>query len=236
MSAAEENGPEEGDPEANTTIDVFGDGSIRFVPPHTKDDAAYRTPNRRSFDPSHDRCGSCVHYIANGGCHFVQGNIDPEAYCERFYADYGVFAHDHGDEMEVNAELVGENLHPDRAVIEGFVAEIEERLQERERMERFSVPQVQQRLLDLERSRKQRRVTNPRPDDDWPGSWEVFEDAMTRLPSWHNDDGNIIRVDTSRPSGPLGFVHVGGRERWEPEFVDELHDQMVEYMAANPGG
>lgn len=119
----------------NTVQRHFADGSIRLEPPYTKDDAGYLTANSPDFDPGHDKCGSCVHYVPGRGCHFVQGEIDPEAYCVEFYADYGVFAHDHGDHVEVNAELVGQAWDYDDAAIADFVDEIEERLQQRSRTE-----------------------------------------------------------------------------------------------------
>lgn len=112
---------------------AFDDGSIRFRPPFDKGEAGYVVPGRAGFDPRHDRCRDCVHYISGGGCHFVQGEIDPEAYCDEFYADYGVFAHEHADHVEVNAELTGPAWDFDSADIHDFVDEIEERLQQRQR-------------------------------------------------------------------------------------------------------
>lgn len=117
----------------NTTLAVFPDGSIRFAPPFTKDQAGYVTPDDPSFDATHDRCADCVHFIPGEGCHFVQGRIDGNAYCSEFYADFGAFAHDHGDHVEVNAELVGPEMAFDEADIADFVDEIEERLQQRRR-------------------------------------------------------------------------------------------------------
>lgn len=118
---------------AKTVTHALYDGSIRFMPPYTKADADYHPVNADDFDPDHDRCGSCVHFIEGGGCHLVQGDIDPRAYCEEFYADYGVFAHDHGSHVEVNAELVGPGWDFDERSIEEFVDDLEERLQQRRR-------------------------------------------------------------------------------------------------------
>lgn len=118
---------------SNTTTRVFTDGSIRFTPPYTKAEADYRTDEDPDFDTSHDRCQDCVHYIPGGGCHLVQGEIDPEYYCGEFFADYGVFAHDHGSYVEVNSELYGSALDIEDFDIRDFVDEIEERLQQRMR-------------------------------------------------------------------------------------------------------
>lgn len=123
----------ETNPEPNTTIDVFGDGSIRFVPPFSKEEAEYLRPTDPGFDETHDRCGDCVHFIPDEGCHFVQGKIKPAAYCEEYYADYGAFAHKHEGHVEVNAELVGREMHFDERDIRDFVDELEERLQQRNR-------------------------------------------------------------------------------------------------------
>lgn len=116
-----------------TVTRALYDGSIRFMPPYTKKAAEYQPLGSDEFDQTHDRCGSCVHFIEGGGCHLVQGDIDPEAYCEEFYADYGVFAHEHDDFVEVNAELVGPDWDFSERSIEEFVDDLEERLQQRRR-------------------------------------------------------------------------------------------------------
>lgn len=120
----------ETEPEPNTSIQTFDDGSIRFQPQFTKDEAGYRETDAADFDPSHDRCGDCVHYIPENGCHLVQGDIDPEDYCAEFYADYGVFAHEHDQHVEVNFEMRGRKLDFEQSDIQDFVDEIEERLQQ----------------------------------------------------------------------------------------------------------
>lgn len=112
----------------DTVITHYDDGSIRFVPPFSKDEAAYRSPVDDTFDRTHDVCATCVHYVPGHGCHFVQGEIDPGAYCEEFYANYGVFAHSHGDKTEVNAELMGGEFDWSTANVSDFVDEIEGRL------------------------------------------------------------------------------------------------------------
>lgn len=72
-------------------IDTFDDGSIRFTPPHGKEAAEYVADPGRGV-PSGARCGNCAHFIEGGGCHVVQGRIDPGAVCLEFFADVGVFA------------------------------------------------------------------------------------------------------------------------------------------------
>lgn len=97
-------------------VRVFSDGSIRFKPPFSKSQADYREIGDRDFDGSHSRCGSCSHFIENeknrqiSGCHVVQGEINPEDYCEEFYSDVGVFGHKHDDFVEINLTLLGENF------------------------------------------------------------------------------------------------------------------------------
>lgn len=75
----------------NTLIEAFEDDSIRFVPQHTKEDAHYTT-NIGPEIPADARCGNCAHFIPGGGCHVVQGEIDPSGVCLEFYADFGIFA------------------------------------------------------------------------------------------------------------------------------------------------
>lgn len=87
---------------------------------------------------------------------------------------------------------------------------------------------------DFRPTTKGRRVQDPKPDDAWPGSWEVFETQMTRLPSFRNDEGDVIRVDT-KSRNRSAFVHKGTpRERWESNSLPTLHDEMWEYMEENP--
>lgn len=116
-------------------VDPHPDGRITFLPPNPKDEAGYRTEGSPDFDPTHDRCGSCAHFIPGGGCHVVQGNIDPADYCEAFYADYGVFGHDHGDRIEVNMELAGGAMEFSPLDIERFLISVRSRLQRRVRNE-----------------------------------------------------------------------------------------------------
>lgn len=71
-------------------VEPFDDGSIRFTPVNTKGEANY-IPNPESI-PDGTRCGNCAHFIDGGGCHVVQGEIDPGAVCTEFYADVGIFA------------------------------------------------------------------------------------------------------------------------------------------------
>lgn len=115
----------------NTVTRIFEDGSTRFLAPFSKEEAEYVSPNDPDFDHTHDRCAECVHWIPGGGCHFVQGEIDAAAYCAQFFADYGVFAHEHENHVEVNSELVGSAWDFDESDIQDFVDEIEERLEQR---------------------------------------------------------------------------------------------------------
>lgn len=128
--------PTGGVPRSQSVTRALYDGSVRFMPPFSKSEAVYRPTSDPDFQSSHDRCGDCVHYIDGGACHFVQGDINPAAYCEEYYADYGVFAHDHDDYVEVNAELIGDKWDLDEAAIADLVDEIEERAQQRLRTRR----------------------------------------------------------------------------------------------------
>lgn len=228
----------------NTVREHFDDGSIRLEPPFTKEEADYRSVNDPDFDRDHDTCGTCVHYVPGRGCHFVQGEIRPEDYCTEFYADYGVFAHEHEGDVEVNAELVGHSWNYDDAAIADFVDEIEERLHQRQREgdnpnadnpddENPDSPTAEE-FKELSATKKSARMNSPEGRE-WPGTWDHFDSSLTRLTSWRNADGKIIRYHPRDPQGVRAFVHVGGNERWIESTPSEVHDQMVEYMAANPG-
>lgn len=226
-------------PRGETVTPSLFDGSIRFKPAFTKPEADYRSPRDADFDASHDRCGDCVHFIEGGGCHLVQGDIDPSAYCAEFYADYGVFAHDHGDHMEVNAELISPAFDAREANIQDFVDEIEERLQQRRREATEGGAQVVAGEPGDGRpyttQEKRRRLADPHPNDEWPGSWEAWESPMSDLPSLRNDQGMVIRIDTMSRGRPSAFVAQGDDERWRGLSWSALHRSVFRYMEDHPG-
>lgn len=82
---------------------------------------------------------------------------------------------------------------------------------------------------------KWRRVVDPKPSDEWPGSWAFFDSGATSLPSLRNDDGQVIRIYDG-PNGYRAFVHRGGSEEWGPTIsnVEDVHDGMAAYMRENP--
>lgn len=77
-----------------------------FIPPYEKDEVSYHYEGEG--DKPHLNCEDCVHYIEGGGCHMVQGEIDPEGYCEDLYADVGLFARVYDGEFEINLASWGE--------------------------------------------------------------------------------------------------------------------------------
>lgn len=112
----------------NTVREVYSDDYIEFLPPETKNESGYIQPGNPDFDRGHDRCEDCAHYIEGGGCHIVRGQIDPEAYCESFYADVGVF----GD-MRANPNLViwGDAFDWSRDDLDQFMEDAREWIMER---------------------------------------------------------------------------------------------------------
>lgn len=76
--------------------------------PFNKEEAAYVDQADPEFDTSHPKCEDCAHYDGEGNCVIVP-NIDPEDYCERFYADVGFFATG-GEEIP---DPAGEGRRPD---------------------------------------------------------------------------------------------------------------------------
>lgn len=89
-------------------------------------------------------------------------------------------------------------------------------------------------LRDLGGYHKGRRLKSPEDSDDWPGTWEVYRTGATRLPSWKNDDGQVIRFRQKPMTGVSAFVHKKGTETWEGKLARDIHDPVLEYMEANP--
>lgn len=88
-------------------VESFDDGSIRFQPPFTKDEATYR---EHEDEEGGKACADCAHYIDGGGCHLVQGGIDPDFYCAEFYADVGMFGHASRGSPLLNLIMWGEQF------------------------------------------------------------------------------------------------------------------------------
>lgn len=104
-------------------IDVNSDGSITMMPPFTKEQAEYETHTPHSY-----QCKDCVHYVEGGGCTLVQGDIDPEAHCERFFAEVGMFGSQFSDPV-LNLKLWGEDYSMAMRDIKEFVEEVEEEME-----------------------------------------------------------------------------------------------------------
>jgi hypothetical protein len=104
-------------------IDVMSDGSVVMMPPFTKEEADYLE------DGDGPNCGDCVHYLEGGGCSLVQGEIDETAYCDRFYADVGLFGNSLLDIL--NLKLWGESYDFTQFDINQFVRQVEEAMEEK---------------------------------------------------------------------------------------------------------
>lgn len=102
------------------------DGSITMMPPFTKEEANYDNHHPHDY-----HCEGCVHFVEGGGCTLVQGEIDPRAHCERFFADVGVFGDSHGGDI-LNLKLWGEEYGFDKQQIEVFANMIEEEMKRKE--------------------------------------------------------------------------------------------------------
>lgn len=98
--------------------------------PFSHEDADYREPGDPDFESGHERCESCAHYDDHGNCHIVP-DIEPDGYCAEFYADVGVFGHEHPWGIENNLNLFGESFDWSIEGVENFVNDIRERLEEK---------------------------------------------------------------------------------------------------------
>lgn len=86
--------------DTDAVVETFDDGSVRFMPRFTKEEADY-TDRAESRDIT-VHCEECANYIEGGGCHLVQGPIEPKGFCEEFYSDYVFFV---GVELDIWVRL-----------------------------------------------------------------------------------------------------------------------------------
>lgn len=98
--------------------------------PFSHGEAEYFDPNDRGFDPSHSRCKDCAHYDNHGNCAIVP-DIEPDGYCENFFADVGLFGHRHGDNVELNLTVWGDVFDWTMSHIDNFAEKVESKLRER---------------------------------------------------------------------------------------------------------
>jgi len=110
---------------AGSVIDTHEDGSITMMPAFTKEEAMYE-----QHSSSRKNCKECVHYLEGGGCSIVQGNIEPDAHCDNFYADVGIFANNVED-VEINLKLWGERYNFSEGEVMELVNIVKESLTER---------------------------------------------------------------------------------------------------------
>lgn len=115
-------------------VESFDDGSIRFRPPFTKEQAGYREHDSGDMEKS---CSDCSHYIEGGGCHLVQGGIDPNYYCNEFYADVGLFGHSAGGSPLLNLIMWGEefDVHFDKEDVDDILSLMESAMRDRVRQD-----------------------------------------------------------------------------------------------------
>lgn len=115
--------------------------------PFDHDEAEYVDPGHEDFNRSHPRCEDCAHYDGEGNCHIVP-NIEPEGYCETYYADAGFFV-DGGESVpdpagegrraRLSLSLWGERL---KALEGGSATAVVERIKEAI-SDKIGVPKVQ---------------------------------------------------------------------------------------------
>jgi hypothetical protein len=106
-------------------METSNDGSITMMPPFTKEEAEYEQHHPHDY-----HCEGCVHFVEGGGCTLVQGEIDPRAHCERFFADVGMFGNSYSGDI-LNLKLWGEEYEFDMQQIERFANMIEEEMKRR---------------------------------------------------------------------------------------------------------
>lgn len=108
-----------------TAMSVNSDGSVVMMPPFTKEEASYEDRERSSR-----KCENCVHYLVGGGCAMVQGEIDPQAHCDNFYADVGLFGSNKGEDT-LNLKLWGEEYDFTQFDINRLINQVQDALEEK---------------------------------------------------------------------------------------------------------
>lgn len=110
----------------------FGDPEVDgemgpVMKPFSHEDAGYREEGDEEFRRRHKKCRDCAHYDDNGNCHIVQ-DIDPDGYCEEFYADVGVFGVRDGSVSRTNLYLIGHGFDWVNASVREFIRKAKDRL------------------------------------------------------------------------------------------------------------
>lgn len=108
-------------------VDAFEDGSIRFLPPFSKERADYDLNGNEGGK----NCRDCAHFVEGGGCLVVQGRIRPQDVCHEFFADFGTFADNVDPEIDISLSLFGEQFDWDRRDITDFIDQLREKMEGR---------------------------------------------------------------------------------------------------------
>lgn len=97
--------------------------------PFSHEEAGYREEGDEEFRRRHKKCRDCAHYDDEGHCHIVP-DIDPDGYCEEFYADVGVFGVRDGSVTRTNLYLIGHGFDWVKASLREFLNKIRDRLED----------------------------------------------------------------------------------------------------------
>lgn len=97
--------------------------------PFSHEEAGYVERGDPGFDPSHKRCETCAHYDNEGNCRIVP-DIEPEGYCDNYYADVAVFL-DKDGEVEVNLTIWGDEYDWSSQDVDNALDKLRRKLMER---------------------------------------------------------------------------------------------------------
>ena len=101
----------EGREHGKESVVTHDDGSITFKPRFEKGEVDYVNESEKHNNKNSPECRSCTHYIEGGGCHLVQGNIDPKGHCELLFSDFGAFGVSLNGKVDSNLQLLGEGFN-----------------------------------------------------------------------------------------------------------------------------
>lgn len=117
---------------------------VEFTPPFDKADSDYNGPgDGPRVDEPGFRCKNCVHFMNNDApdepkaskthaCHVVQGPIDKNGYCDRYFSDIGVFARKvNKGRALINFVMWGEDFSWDKYTIDDFFDKVREKVMDR---------------------------------------------------------------------------------------------------------
>jgi len=113
----------------NVKVEAHDDGSITFKPEFTKEQANYVGAWDNNKDKDHSPCKDCAHFIEGGGCHLVQGDIEPNGYCTELFSDISISGHKHPNGVEIPITIWGDGFNWTRQDMQRFAQSVKNKIE-----------------------------------------------------------------------------------------------------------